>query len=116
MLYLAPFHTVNVYFLKQLLDTTKKSIKADKIKVLYVPQYETLSSEEILKWAFTHMPSIADYFPDERDIHMLPRQVSLWLVTWLYQTVALVHHQRRLYAHRCSFRQMGEREVRLAQP
>jgi len=46
-----PFHNVNVFFLKQILNMTKKAIKSDKIKVLYVPQYEGLSSSDILRWA-----------------------------------------------------------------
>ena len=62
--------------MKSIIGMTKKAIKSDKVKVLYVPQYETLSSESILDWAFANKPAIADYFPDERDIHLLPRQVS----------------------------------------
>jgi len=71
-----PFHTINVYFLKQILNMTKKAVKSDKVKVLYVPQYETLSSEIMLEWAFSRQPSIAEYFPDERDQGSLPRQAS----------------------------------------
>jgi len=107
-----PFHTINVYFLKQILDTTKKSIKVDKVRVLYVPQYEALSSGEILRWAFARMPAIAEYFPDERDIHMLPRQVRpLSLVCMPLRQLLLVHHQLILYPHWRSLQHLGKRAM-----
>jgi hypothetical protein len=72
--YLPGPHTINLWFLKQLLNMQKKAIKSDKVKVLYVPQYETLSIEEIMTWVLGHWPAIVQYLPDERDRHMLPRQ------------------------------------------
>ena len=73
-MYLPAVHCINIWFLKQLVSSKKKAIKSDRVKVLFVPQYETLAMDDIMQWALKHWPNIQLYFPDERDRHMLPRQ------------------------------------------
>ena len=58
-------------------------IKCDQVKVMFVPQYESLSLERILnqarKWQI-----VWDYLPDERDLHRLPRQ---WVISVIFTVV-----------------------------
>ena len=59
------------------------SIKTDDIKVLYVPQYETLSVKLILEKINEHQRAPI-YIPDERDIHKVPRA---WLCNIAYTVI-----------------------------
>ena len=74
-LYLPHYKTINIYFMKALLMKKKKAIKTSVIKHLNVPQYSTLSVEKCLEFAF-QFEQIVDYLPEERDLPLLPRQVS----------------------------------------
>lgn len=51
--------------------------------MLYVPQYETLSIERILKHA-RKAPQVSNYLPEDRDMHKVPRQ---WLINVAYTLV-----------------------------
>ena len=73
--YLPEMHTINVYYMKQILAKKKRSIKIDQVRHLYVKQYEELTISKILEYA-KDWPQVFEYLPDERDIHQLPRQVS----------------------------------------
>ena len=73
-----------MYFLKDLIDGKKKCkdilesltpfavIKCDQVKVIFVPQYESLSMERVLDKA-REWPEVWQYMPDDRDIHRLPK-------------------------------------------
>jgi len=52
--YLPHHTTVTIYFLKDLIAGTKKTIPADDIKHLAIPQYESLSVKEIRKFISEH--------------------------------------------------------------
>jgi len=45
----------------------KKAIKNQNMQWLYAPQYETLSRERMLEWAFAN-GDVAAYFPEQRDL------------------------------------------------
>jgi hypothetical protein len=47
-------------------------IKCDQVKVIYVPQYESLKLEAILEYAMTHKV-VVDSLPPMREIWKLPR-------------------------------------------
>ena len=53
----------------------RKAVKTGQIKHLYAPQYNSLSVDKILAFAW-QFNEIHAYFPEKRDISMLPRQVS----------------------------------------
>ena len=74
-LYLPPYKTINIYFVKDILARRKKAIKNADVSHLYVPQYESLTIPKMLEFAMRH-EGLADYFPHPRDIPALPRQVS----------------------------------------
>jgi hypothetical protein len=46
--------TVTIWHLRDQANGQKKWIKADAIKHLYVPHYESLSIDKILEWAEEH--------------------------------------------------------------
>ena len=64
--YLAPYECMTIYFLKSLIDGSKKFIHQDKVKFLSVPQYEGLGIKAMLAEAQKH-PSMEQYLPEERD-------------------------------------------------
>jgi hypothetical protein len=74
------------FFLQQQINGKKSYIKASSIKHLVVPQYDTLSVEEILKWVRANHPTVIDrYLPTEqKDIDKLPRQVSTCSLSGCY--------------------------------
>ena len=78
-LYLPPATNVTIYWMKCILSGQKKALKVTDIQYLYVPQYESLSIKEMLSFA-SERGSIIPYLPDDRDIHLLARQVS-WIQT-----------------------------------
>jgi hypothetical protein len=65
-------------FLQKQINGQKSFIKSSSIKHLVVPQYESLSVQEILKWVrANHDTVIERYLPSEqKDIDRYPRQVS----------------------------------------
>ena len=67
-----PLQCVNVYFMKALLAGTKKALKTEAVKVLYAPQYESLSIKQLLDFAAVY-PRIEEYLPDPRDMPQIPR-------------------------------------------
>ena len=54
----------------------KKAVKTSSVKYLYAPQYEELSLKKIYEY-LSQFEIIKDYFPEDRDLAMLPRQVSI---------------------------------------
>ena len=59
------------------------SIKCDNVKQLYCPQYENLNIVRILERAKQN-PFIANYLPENRDMHKVPRQ---WLINVAYTVI-----------------------------
>ena len=74
-LYLPPFKCVNIYFIKSIMCKQKRAIKTSAVKYMFAPQYDTLSIEKILAFS-SQYAEVLNYLPEERDMHMLPRQVS----------------------------------------
>lgn len=60
--------------------TVVVDIKAADIQTLYVPQYEGLSTKDILAKA-SECPEVADYLPDERDHKRMTRQ---WFINVIF--------------------------------
>ena len=58
-------------------------VKCDSVAYLFCPQYESLSLQKILHQASAN-EDVWPYFPDQKDIHKLPRQ---WVVNILYTIV-----------------------------
>lgn len=58
-------------------------IKCDRVAYLFCPQYEGLSLQKILQQASAH-EEVWPYFPEQKDIHKLPRQ---WVVNVMYTIV-----------------------------
>ena len=81
--YLSSYDTVTVYFLKDLIMGKKSFIKCNQVKVMFCPQYESLSIERILERA-REWKAIWNYLPDDRDLHRLPRQ---WVINVIYTVV-----------------------------
>lgn len=61
--------------MKAVMCRQKKAIKTGAVKYIFAPQYETLSIEKILEFA-SQYADVLQHLPEERDQHMLPRQVS----------------------------------------
>ncbi len=81
--YLAPFENHTIYFLKAIVQGTKKYISCDRVRYLSVPHYFGLGVKEILAELQRHAVA-ADYLPEEDDLHRLPRQ---WLINVAYTLV-----------------------------
>ena len=58
-----PYENVTIYHMRDLVSGTKKIIKADGIRALHVPQYETLTIKKILAEA-KNVPDIMEKMPD----------------------------------------------------
>ena len=58
-------------------------MKCDDIKVLFVPQYGSLSIERILAKA-REDPQLNFYLPEDRDMHKVPQQ---WLINVAYTII-----------------------------
>ena len=63
--------------MKALLAGTKKALKTEAVKVLYAPQYESLSIKQLLDFVAGYN-AIVDYLPDAWDMPNIPRQVSTY--------------------------------------
>ena len=51
---LPDFNTINVYFMKEIINKQKKAIKVNNMKYLFVPQYASLSVCKILAFVKRH--------------------------------------------------------------
>ena len=71
------------------MEKQKLAIKAADVKYLYAPQYKSLSIKELLEFAADYH-EVEDYFPEARDLPMLPRQVSCSITPLLYSLVELI--------------------------
>ena len=56
----------------------KKALKNSEIKHCFAPQYESLSIKRLFEFCSLH-PEVFEYFPEERDLPRLNRQVSTHL-------------------------------------
>ena len=50
-LYLPPFKSVNIYFMKSVMAREKRAVKTDRVRHIYAPQYDSLSLEKIFAFA-----------------------------------------------------------------
>ena len=70
--YLAPYENHTIYFLKDLVQGTKKFLHCDKVRYLSVPQYEGLGIKEMISEALKY-EVIHPYLPHEDEYRRLPR-------------------------------------------
>lgn len=60
--------------MKDIIANKKISIKADEMKYLYAPQYETITIAKIFQEINKTWPEVLKYMPDFRDQGKLPKQ------------------------------------------
>ena len=65
-----------MYFLRDIAARRKRRLNVDDVKTINVPQYKSLSIDEILLFCTSHH-HVDAYLPDEVDIKKVPKQ---WLV------------------------------------
>ena len=65
-----------MYFLRDLVGRRKKWLHVDDARTINVPQYKSLSVDEILLFC-TAYPQVDAYLPDPPDLGKVPKQ---WLV------------------------------------
>jgi hypothetical protein len=65
---------MTISWMKSIVSGEKKAEKVTDVKFLYAPMYETISLEEMLGYSSSDA-RLTKCLPDERDIHLLPRQV-----------------------------------------
>ena len=91
---------MTIYFMKSIVDGSKKFLHQDRVHHLSVPQYEGLGIKQMLVEAQKY-PVMEHYLPDERDWKKIPRQ---WLVNLIYtnvgQPMEAVAHYEGLDRHR----------------
>ena len=86
-IYLPPYETVTIYFLKDIISGKKKrkcpirlspnptlDVKAKKVRNICIPQYEGLAMKDMDEQVFQMHEVIFDYFPDQVEIHKTPKQ------------------------------------------
>ena len=78
--YLPSYECCTIYWLKEIVQGTKKFIHCDKVRYLSVPQYEGLGIKEILAEAKRH-EVVLQHLPHEDDLKRLPRQ---WIINCAY--------------------------------
>lgn len=61
--------------MKDILSGERRALKVKEVEHLYVPYYKTLTIESMLEFA-GQFENVRSYFPDDRDLPNLPRQVS----------------------------------------
>ena len=71
--YLPPFHTVTIYFLKDLIVGKRKFVRMERVNHIYVPAYVTLKLEEIFSFFMQHEAVIA-YMSDDKELRRMPKQ------------------------------------------
>ena len=81
--YLAPYECHTIYFLKAIIQGTKKFVNCDNVRYLSLPQYEGLGIKEILHQALGS-GVVNDYLPEQDEFRKLPRQ---WLINLTYTLV-----------------------------
>ena len=69
-----------VYWLKDMISGKRKYVHNSAVKVCFAPQYEGLTVSVFLEKAFS-APGVREYFPEDRDIHRLPRY---WVLNVAY--------------------------------
>ena len=69
--------------MKDLISGARKFIPCDKVRHLYVPQYEPLKLEYIMNEVFT-IPEALEHLPIAKEMKKLPKQ---WLVNVIYTVV-----------------------------
>lgn len=69
--------------MKDLINGTKKFIKDDQVRHMYVPQYETLTVKEISGYIELY-PEVRRYLPIQKELKTLPKQ---FLVNVIYTIV-----------------------------
>ena len=74
-LYLPPFKSVNIFFMKEIMSMKKKALKSKDVKHIFAPHYETLTCAKIYQFVQDNAEARV-YFPVDKDILSLPRQVS----------------------------------------
>ena len=74
---------MTIFFMKSLIDGSKKFIHMDKVRHLSVPQYEGLGIKAMLV-EIQKYQIVENYLPEERDWRLMPRQ---WLVNLIYTLV-----------------------------
>ena len=72
-IYLPPYQCITIFFLKDLINGCKKTIKNDAVKHITIPQYEGLGLKEICNFLMQHQ-QIADWLPDMIEIPRLPKE------------------------------------------
>ena len=81
--YLASYESHTIYFLKELIQGTKKYIPCDSVKYLSVPHYKGLGINELLGETLKY-PQVVDYLPHEDEYRRLPRQ---WVINVAYTII-----------------------------
>ena len=71
--YLPPFHTITIYFLKDLIVGKRKFVPMERVNHIYVPAYVTLKLEEIFSF-FTQHEAVIAYMPDDKELRRMPKQ------------------------------------------
>ena len=94
--YLCGLDCLTIFFLKSLLDGSKKctvlsicntfllDVKTADVVYQFIPIYESLAISDIMKQVDAY-PMCKDYFPSSKDLHRLPRQWIINVVTTLYK-------------------------------
>jgi len=71
--YVPPYNSVSIYFLKDLIYGKKRTIKLDSVKKIEIPQYFGLGLREI--WNFlTQHQQVGEWLPVKQEIARLPKE------------------------------------------
>ena len=70
---MAPKDTINIYYCRDLICGRKKTIKNDRVKRIHIPQYPSLSVQNICNFLMDHQ-HVADWLPPLREIPKLPKE------------------------------------------
>ena len=68
------YEQITVYFLKDLINGRKKSIKGKDCRWIQIPQYEGLSLDDISKFLQNGHQHVFNFMPDSQEIHKVPKQ------------------------------------------
>ena len=74
---------MTIYWLKKLISGELLYVKCDEVKVCFAPMYESMTLRIILNEGFKH-EGVRRYFPEDRDLHRLPRD---WCLNTIYSIV-----------------------------
>ena len=70
---------MTVWHLRDLATGQKKYIRSDKVRVLNVPQFEGLTTADVLTFAKAYS-AVAEHLPIEKEFAKLPRQFVINIV------------------------------------